>query len=465
MTSSLRFATHSEIGLVRKNNQDSGYASPNLLLVADGMGGAAAGDLASAVAVQTIRQVDAPTPAPQMLEVLARALHEANDRIADLVHADHALDGMGTTVTGALFDGQELGLAHIGDSRAYLYRDGRLERLTHDHSWVQSLVDDGKIDEAEASVHPHRSLLLRVLNGQPVSQPDLTRLPVSVGDRLLFCSDGLCGLVDDATIADVLREPDLDAALRRLVAEARAEGGIDNITVVLADVVDDDGSTGAVVLGAAAERELPPLAVADGADQTAQVPAPAPATGRAGGARALTLDDDEARYNPQPPRQRRLLRPLVGLLVLLLVAAAGLGTAYAWGRTQYYVADAGDQVAIYQGLPARVVVPLSRVYEIQPLPVASLPPFYADQVRAGIEVSSLDSARQAVAELTEASKRCAARGTSTPQPSASAAPSASPTPSAGSRPTGGSSSTTAAPGSASEVPAGPSASSTAGPGC
>src|SRR3954447_7846934 len=209
MTLSLRFVTHSEIGLVRKNNQDSGYASPNLLLVADGMGGAAAGDLASAVAVHTIRQIDAPTPAPQMLDALTRALHQANDRIADLVESDYSLDGMGTTVTGALFDGHELGLAHIGDSRAYLLREGKLERLTHDHSWVQSLVDDGKISEEEASVHPHRSLLLRVLNGHVSSEPDLQLVPVREGDRLLFCSDGLCGLVDDDDIAATLAEPDL----------------------------------------------------------------------------------------------------------------------------------------------------------------------------------------------------------------------------------------------------------------
>src|SRR3954451_1481956 len=257
MTLSLRFVTHSEIGLVRKNNQDSGYASPNLLVVADGMGGAAAGDLASAVAVHTIRQIDAPTPGPQMLEALARALHQANDRIADLVESDYSLDGMGTTVTGALFDGHELGLAHIGDSRAYLFRDGSLERLTHDHSWVQSLVDDGKINEAEALVHPHRSLLLRVLNGQPANKPDLTRLTLLHGDRLLFCSDGLCGLVDDDSIAETLAEPELETALGRLVAEARAEGGIDNITVIVADVVDTEGTTGAVVLGAAAEHEIP----------------------------------------------------------------------------------------------------------------------------------------------------------------------------------------------------------------
>ena len=160
MTLGLRVVSHSEIGLVRKNNQDSGYASSRLLVVADGMGGAAAGDLASAVAVNTLRQVDEDVSGAAMLPTMAAAVAAANQRIAALVEEDIALDGMGTTVTATLFDGSELGLVHIGDSRAYRWRDAALERLTHDHSWVQSLVDEGKISEDEAAVHPHRSLLL-----------------------------------------------------------------------------------------------------------------------------------------------------------------------------------------------------------------------------------------------------------------------------------------------------------------
>ena len=243
MSLQLRFVSHSEIGPVRKNNQDSGYASPRLLVVADGMGGAAAGDLASAVAIDTIKSLDTQ-PEPDTgteLERFAAALRRANDRIADLIADDFHLEGMGTTVTGALFDGSQLSLAHIGDSRAYLLRDGRLERLSHDHSWVQSLVDDGKITEAEAAVHPHRSLLLKVLNGQPANEPDLTRVPLQAGDRVLFCSDGICGLVDDPDIAAAMRVPDLQQALDQLVGEALEAGGIDNITAILADAVDADG--------------------------------------------------------------------------------------------------------------------------------------------------------------------------------------------------------------------------------
>lgn len=456
----LRFAAHSEIGLVRKNNQDSGYASPNLLVVADGMGGAAAGDLASAVAVDTICQIDRPTAGEQMLEVLSAALHQANARIAALVDQDYALEGMGTTVTGVLFDGTQFGLAHIGDSRAYLMHESRLERLTHDHSWVQSLVDSGRISEVEATVHPHRSLLLKVLNGQPANDPDVTLVPVEPGDRLLLCSDGLCGLVDDPVIEAAMRTPDLDSALRQLVAEARAEGGIDNITVILADVVESTVSEQPVVLGAAAELAIPATGSAgrligagsspvdpdardtEEADRTGRASAAAPAGDV--GARTIGTEtqsassDDEARYSPQPPRTGGLGRRLVLVVLAVLVVGGALASAYAWTRTQYFVGAAGDRVAIFQGLNERLPgVPLSRIYELQPLAVSALPPYYQQRVRASIDVPSLDGARLTVTELADAARRCAGaapRAGSPPTPGPSPSASASARPSAANTP-------------------------------
>jgi len=449
MTLQLRIATHSEIGPVRKNNQDSGYASPNLLVVADGMGGAAAGDLASAVAIDTIRRIDVPSSGPQMLEALAGALHRANDRIADLVQTDYALEGMGTTVTGVLFDGSQFALAHIGDSRAYLLHEGHLERLTHDHSWVQSLVDDGKISEDEAAVHPHRSLLLKVLNGQPANDPDLTMVQLQVGDRLLLCSDGLCGLVDDPVIEQAMLLPDLDAALRRLVDEALAEGGIDNITVILADVVESAALAPTVVLGAAAELEIPAVQTRsrpgdDRFDDQEPVPdqpaapvtnlPPVAAAARAeggAGSDSPPETDDEQRYSPQPPQHRRSWRPLVALVVVALVVAAGLASAYAWTRTQFYVGADGEQVAIFRGLSDGIPgLSLSDVYEVQPLAVSALPPYYQERVRANIEVIGLAAARQTVTQLAEAAKKCALQATGRPSASAraSVASSASPSP-------------------------------------
>jgi serine/threonine protein phosphatase PrpC len=418
MTLQLRYAAHSEIGLIRKNNQDSGYASPHLLVVADGMGGAAAGDLASAVAIDAVRKIASPGEGDQMLEVLAGVIDVANTKIAELVEADVSLEGMGTTLTGVMFDGVEVGLAHIGDSRGYLYRDGRLERLTHDHTWVQSLVDEGKISESEAALHPHRSLLLKVLNGQSTNDPDLTMVSVKAGDRLMLCSDGVCGLIDDDTIETALQLPDLDEAVERLVAESRHEGGIDNITVIVADVVESGGSDEIMVLGAAAEPIRPPGAprrqLTEDVDEAEDTLVTRLADGE-------PSPDDEERYSPQAPRQHRFRRPLIGLLLLVLIAVAGLGVAYGWTKTQYFVGADRDKVAIFQGLSDGIPgLSLSRVYEVQQLAISELPPFYQEQVKANIDVSSLDSARATVAELSEAAKRCAPPQTTTSRPSASA---------------------------------------------
>ena len=435
MTLQLKYVAHSEIGLIRKNNQDSGFASPHLLVVADGMGGAAAGDLASAVAIDTVRKIEAPTDGRQMLDVLAHAIHDANDKIAELIESDVSLEGMGTTLTGAMFDGVEIGLAHIGDSRAYLFRDGRLERLTHDHTWVQSLVDDGKISETDAAMHPHRSLLLKVLNGQPTNDPDLAMVPVKAGDRLMFCSDGVCGLIDDDVIEAALQTPDLDQAVERLVAESLREGGIDNITVIVADVVESEGSDEVMVLGAASDQQIRApgaprrqLAEDDETEDTRIT-------------RLADLEhpptDDEERYDPQAPHQRRFRKPLIGLLLLALIAVAGLGTAYAWTRTQYFVGADRDKVAIFQGLSENLPgLSLSRVYEVQQLAVSELPPFYQEQVKAKIDVASLNSARVTIAELTAAAQRCAPQPATSTRPSTPASkPSASPSKKSGSKPT------------------------------
>jgi PPM family protein phosphatase len=436
MTLQLSYVAHSDIGLMRKNNQDSGYASPHLLVVADGMGGAAAGDLASAVAIDTIRKVESPTAGGDMLAVLALAIDQANDKIAELVASDLSLEGMGTTVTGAMFDGSNLGLAHIGDSRAYLFRHDHLERLTHDHTWVQSLVDDGKISEADAAMHPHRSLLLKVLNGQPTNDPDLTTVQVMAGDRLMFCSDGVCGLIDDDAIEAALQRPDLNDAAECLIAESLQQGGIDNITVIVADVVESGGNDDVIVLGAASAQLIPPDGVPYVESAEQDDPEETLVTNLADF--EPSLGDDEERYSPQAPHQRRFRRPLIGLLVLLVVAVAGLGLAYGWTRTQYFVGADQDKVAIFQGLPERLPgLSLSQLYEVQQLTVNELPPFYQEQVKANIGVSSLDSARATVAELTEAARTCAGpQSTTSPQtrPTAGSKPSPTPTKKAGGKP-------------------------------
>jgi protein phosphatase len=236
----------------------------------------------------------------------------------------------------------------------------------------------------------------------------------------MFCSDGVCGLIDDGVIEAALQIPDLDKAVQRLVVESLHEGGIDNITVIVADVVESGGSDEVMVLGAASDQPIR----APGAPrrQLAEDDAPADDTLVT---RLADLDagpsDDEQRYDPQAPHQHRFRRPMIGLLVLMLIVVAGLGVAYAWTRTQYFVGADRDKVAIFQGLSESVPgFSLSRVYEVQQLAVSELPPFYQEQVKANIDVPSLDSARATIAELNAAAERCA------PQPTTSSRPSTAP---------------------------------------
>src|SRR4051812_13978340 len=246
----LRYSALSDVGRVRKDNQHSGSASPTLLVIADGVGGAARGDVASSTAVQAIRRLDEPPP-EDMLEALAGAIHRAHDRIAELVEQDPALDGTSTTVTAALFDGSRIGVAHIGDSRGYLLRDHTLSQLTRDHTFVQSLIDEGRITEEESRSHPHRNLILRAVDGVHETDPDLFYVDLAPGDRLLLCSDGASGVLDPDRITDILGSSSIDYAVVELVRASLEAGSSDNVTCVVADVVDEALEEGGSVKGSA----------------------------------------------------------------------------------------------------------------------------------------------------------------------------------------------------------------------
>ena len=239
MTLALRFAVRSDVGLLREGNEDSAYAGPHLLAVADGMGGHAAGEVASAATIQTLAPLDAEDPGPDLVGVLADAVSTANLRLQELIISDPSIEGMGTTLTALLWSDGYAALCHIGDSRAYLLREGQFVQITHDHTLVQSLVDEGKITEDDVATHPHRSLLLRALDGRTIAEPDLAPLETFPGDRYLLCSDGLSGVVTEQTLHQTLtsmRDPDQAAV--QLVELAIRGGGPDNITVIVADVVD-----------------------------------------------------------------------------------------------------------------------------------------------------------------------------------------------------------------------------------
>jgi Serine/threonine protein phosphatase len=264
MSPTLRSAAGSDVGRRRPMNQDSAATTPRLLTVADGMGGHAHGEVASTVAVSALLELDSRLRTAglgdvDLLAALSEAIAEAGERLTALALEDPDLRGTGTTVVAFLVDGTRIGVAHIGDSRAYLLRGGELHRLTSDHTLVQSLVDEGRITLEEAAVHPRRSWLIRTLQDNTPAEPDLFPLEGQVGDRFLICSDGATAVLDDPEIREVLATvADPDAAVARLIELANDGGGPDNITCVVADLLDgiQPGDETPVVVGAAASAHL-----------------------------------------------------------------------------------------------------------------------------------------------------------------------------------------------------------------
>jgi len=256
----LRFASsgRTHVGLVRDHNEDSGFAGPTLQLVADGVGGAAAGEVASATAayVTTAMALAAEHDA-DLVALLRRAVDLTHDQLRAGSEAEPSRQGMGTTLTAVLTDGLTSALAHIGDSRAYLLREGELRQLTHDHTFVQSLVDEGRISREEARTHPWKNVVLHALDGTEAPKPDVLGVELFLGDRLLVCSDGLSDMADDVTIAGCLASPDRDEAADALIDAALAGGGRDNVTVLVADLEEGPRLVGdGLRLGALAHPRL-----------------------------------------------------------------------------------------------------------------------------------------------------------------------------------------------------------------
>lgn len=442
MTHQLRFAARSDRGLLRANNQDSVYAGERLLIVADGMGGHAAGDLASRVVVAAFAPLDAQPPRSDLQALLKRAVSDGNDAIAELVDEDPDLDGMGTTATAMLFDGDRMAMAHVGDSRAYLYRNGVLHQLSHDDTFVQSLVDDGRITEDEAAVHPQRNLLLRALNGAD-TDPMLTVREISTGDRFLICSDGLSSVIGAEAIADGLANPDPEVAADRLIELALVAGGPDNVTVIVADVIE---------VGARSEPPAVPAA-GGGYDPDATGPikpihitqkmprVPLPGYPEDTPARPEYVseddegegddefdddddddypdddDDDDAITGPIPlvgaapvrrtPRWRRRGALIFAAVVLVAVVAAG---ALLWTRSQYYVGASAGRVVVYKGVDGSVFgLSLASVEEDScegqpagcvPITIDDLVPAARDQVDDGIPAPDLSAARAVMTRLS-----------------------------------------------------------------
>ncbi len=443
MSLQLRYAARSDVGLIRRGNEDSGYASPRLLLVADGMGGHAAGELASASAVATVANLEASPPeVNDVLGALADAIDDVGIAIGDVISADPELTGMGTTVTGIYWLEDRIALVHVGDSRAYLLRENDFVQLTHDHTYVQSLIDGGSISPADAAVHPKRSLLMRAVDGINPVEPDLSMREARVGDRYLLCSDGLSGVLSFTEIAELLGQGDPTGCVTALVDLALERGAPDNVTVVIADVVEvpelADGVIGdgepviPVVVGAAGEPRvrlrLPNVRFPhdaqldpDRLDAQARVAGGPPTAPQALIDSDLVVPAAERAYRESitdaakaVQRQRRRRTVLISVIAILLVLGAiggGLFIARTWLGSQWYVSVDGNPgtgtVAIYNGVPGTLVgIPLSSVTTDTGLTVGSLPLFDQELVSKAIPAGDSTDAERIVFELQSRAASC-----------------------------------------------------------
>lgn len=388
MTLVLRYAVRSDVGLLREGNEDSAYAGPRLLAIADGMGGHAAGEVASAVAISAIAPLDRQnlTDSEEMLDALAAAVASARNTLHDMSVSDPAVEGMGTTLTALLWAGSRVAVCHIGDSRAYLLRDGDLYQITRDHTLIQSLVDEGRLSPAAAANHPQRSLIMRALQGSTDADPDLAMHDALRGDRYLLCSDGLTDVVGDEAVHELLSTvSDADQAVNQLIALAIRNGGPDNITCIVADVIDSTAdplapNVDAELAGAAANGDVSSLlraatggaGAASGSSLTAGAPG-ASLNGHGGRSTtpAGTVADDEDDFD-EPRRRWPVVTTVLVILVLLVIG--GLYAGYRATQGNYYLATDGAQLSIYRGINQKIAwISLSHVYQRTGVPISHVP--------------------------------------------------------------------------------------------
>ena len=412
MTLALRYAARSDRGLVRANNEDSVYAGARLLALADGMGGHAAGEVASQLVIAALAHLDNDEPGGDLLSKLEHAVHQGNSDIAEQVELHPELEGMGTTLTAILFAGDRLGMVHIGDSRGYLLRDGELAQITKDDTFVQTLVDEGRITAEEAHSHPQRSLIMQALTGHEV-EPALTMREARMGDRYLLCSDGLSDPVSHETILEAMKIADVNDCADRLIELALRGGGPDNVTVVVADVVDHDfgGQTQPILAGAVS-----------GEDD--DVKPPNTAAGRASAIAPRPPVAKRPALETEPPAAKSRRPVLVAAAIIVAALLAALGITYNTIQGSYYVTAYNGSVAIMRGIQGSFLgVTLQKPYllgclndrndlsQISPgqadsqkdcnlFALKDLRPSERAQVSAGLPTGSLDSAINQLKDLS-----------------------------------------------------------------
>jgi serine/threonine protein phosphatase PrpC len=395
------FATNR--GLVRQSNEDSFLVRKGLYVVCDGMGGARGGEVASQMACERMAAID---PVSAGKDELRDAIINANESISARSLAEPRLLGMGTTLTLALIRDDILILGHVGDSRAYLLRDGALRQVTDDHSWVGEMVRRGELTPAEAAVHPHRSVITKALGTDGEAEPDLLEIPLEPGDRVMLCSDGLSGMVSDKTLEELLRRPDgAQAVADALVAAALKSGGEDNVTVVVVDVVadvtpdapqDEPGAEATADVHALAEEDTVVLGPTERGQERNSVPGfMRPALGM--GAKLSRRPPIWARPAPQAsPATEGLARKsrwpsrkwIVTTLVVVIILALAIAAFAVFNSNVYYVGASNGVVALYQGLPNVVLgISLSSVVELSTVRYDSL----AEDQRKTVDAHSLIS--------------------------------------------------------------------------
>ncbi|MEV0613588.1 Stp1/IreP family PP2C-type Ser/Thr phosphatase [Nonomuraea sp. NPDC050404] len=387
MTIALRYAARSDVGLLREGNEDSAYASGRLLAVADGMGGHAHGEVASSVAIAAMASLEEAQQGGDLLNAIEAAVRNANRKLHEMVGRDPSLKGMGTTLTAMLWNGAQVALVHVGDSRAYLLRRGELYQITHDHTLVQQLVDDGRITPEEAATHPQRSILLRALDGSGEVDPDLTLREAQVGDRYLLCSDGLSGVVSAETLhATLTNIDDPEEVVRQLIDLANRGGGPDNITCVLADVLEiTDGQqlpAEVAVVGAAGMNRLHGDSPETVPGQPGAVTAPQPVLG------GDDYEEPVAQATKRSGRRRRVWPILVTVLGIGVAGVcAGGYFGYQWTQDQFYVGARGDEVVVFQGIQKEVgPFQLFKVSEATGKKLSQLSEADREAIKSGIPV-------------------------------------------------------------------------------
>lgn len=335
------YGSRTEIGNVREHNEDSLTVLPPLFAVADGMGGHEAGEVASEITINTLNDL---APQSADAEALARAVVAANLNVIKAPSQGVGREGMGTTLTAAILEKERLVIAQVGDSRAYLLHNGSLQQLTRDHSLMADMIEAGQLTEAEARVHPNRSVITRAIGSDPHMQPDLYELNVETGDRLLLCSDGICGMIEDHEIASIMRQaPSAQSCADQLVEAALAAGGFDNATAVVVDVE-----------GFKAIREK---------------------------------------------KQARKSKALaIGVIVCLLAAlACAVFAGYYYVNNSAYLIEQDGKVAVYRGLNEELFgIPLSNLEYTSGVEVDKLNPGVANRIKEGMAVGSLEEANNLI---------------------------------------------------------------------